>query len=537
MVTIEFRTLPTIPVCAAQAKRPKRSTCGPIRSKKEKSAWRETFPDRLGLHPTTKTVGRERRKATRFACCHAVVSRSPAFRRSRRAVFFIDHFTAMVEMKQTWGLRYFVVFIASVACIAWELSASDWSRFRGPNGSGIAKVNALPPTQWSNAENLRWAVDLPGPGHSSPIVVGDKVFVTCWTGYGTDRQSQGSLEDLKRHLLCIDLKSGKTLWRATVDAKLPEDRYQGMFAEHGYASHTPVSDGQRVFCFFGKSGVFAFDLDGQQLWNVDVGDGLDPRQWGSASSLMFSGELLIVTAGPESGSLFGLNKQTGEVVWKQEVALNGMWGTPIVATVDTDRTDLIIAVPNEIWGLNPENGKLRWYCDGIRDGSMNSSPVLDNSVVYAIDGRGGDAVAVRIGGLGDVTQTNIVWQKDHRGRISSPVVHDGRMYWVAGGVLNCVDASSGERIYQQRLGPEPSGGGRGRGSRGGQDYSSPVVAGDQLYFFNRQGVGFVVRLGEEFQQIATNRFDDPPANFSGTPAIVDGTLLVRSTAKLYCIGQ
>jgi len=417
------------------------------------------------------------------------------------------------------------------------LQAADWLRFRGPNGSGIAATDRLPPAEWGSEKNIKWAIDLPGPGHSSPIVVGDKIFLTCWTGYGLDRRDPGDQENLKRHLVCLDRGTGSIAWTSAVAAKLPEDTYGGMFAEHGYATHTPVSDGERVYCFFGKSGVHAFDLEGKTLWSVDTGDGLDPRSWGSASSLILSGDLVIVTAGAESGCLFGLNKRSGETVWKQEVSLTGMWGTPILTPVDETRTDLVVAVPEEIWGLNPETGKLRWYCDGIQDGSMNSSPIFADSVIYAIDGRNGDAVAVRAGGKGDVNDSHVVWHESHRGRISSPVFYQGRLYWVAGGVVNCIEAKSGERIYQERLEAPASTSNRGggRSARGGQDYSSPVVAGNRMYFFNRQGVGFVVELRESFKQLAANTLEDAEGDFSATPAIVDGEMYLRGTTKLYCI--
>ena len=145
------------------------------------------------------------------------------------------------------------------------LHAADWPQFRGASGSGVSGDAKPLPLEWSEAKNLQWKLELPGPGHSCPIVVGDRVFVTCWSGYGMSRDDLGDQANLKRHLICADRKSGKVLWDQAVPAVLPEDDYRGMFAEHGYASHTPVCDGERVFVFFGKSGVFAFDLEGKQL--------------------------------------------------------------------------------------------------------------------------------------------------------------------------------------------------------------------------------------------------------------------------------
>ena len=136
-------------------------------------------------------------------------------------------------------------------------AAGDWLRFRGPNGAGISTDEKAPPTEWSETKNLKWKFELPGPGLSCPIVVGNKIIVTCWSGYGTTEARDAKPENLKRHLVCVDRVTGKNLWSTAIDPELPEDNYRGMFTENGYASHTPVSDGQNIFAFFGKTGVVA----------------------------------------------------------------------------------------------------------------------------------------------------------------------------------------------------------------------------------------------------------------------------------------
>lgn len=424
--------------------------------------------------------------------------------------------------------------VVAAPCVA---AADDWLRFRGPNGSGIAASEKMPPAEWASDKNVKWSVDLPGPGHSCPIVVGDKVILTYWTGYGLQREQPGEQSALRLHIICLNRSTGATLWDQEIQPQLPEEQYGGMFAEHGYASHTPVSDGEKVYCFFGKSGVHAFDLEGKQLWSHEVGDGLDPRRWGSASSLILVNDVLVVTAGPESGSLFGLNKHDGTQIWKQEVGLSGMWGTPITSQVDQSRTDLVLAVPDEIWGMNPENGKLRWFADGISGDQMNGSPIEVDGVIYAMDGRSGEAVAVRAGGKGDVNDSHLVWRENHRARISTPIHYQGRLYWVASGVLNCIDAKTGSQVYQERLATGNAAGQDRRGRRGGQDYSSPVVAGNRLYFFNRQGVGSVVELSDKFKLLASNTLDGDNGDFTATPAIADGQLFVRTTNRIYCIAE
>ncbi|MGC4006091.1 MAG: PQQ-binding-like beta-propeller repeat protein [Pirellulales bacterium] len=296
-----------------------------------------------------------------------------------------------------WLLSFAVVAISSLTP---RLQAEDWSRFRGPNGGGVSAETAATPTTWSATQNLKWKVALPGPGSSCPIVVGEKLFVTCWSGYGMERSGRaGEQENLKRHLICLDRGTGKTLWDRTVDPFLPEDDYQGMFAEHGYATHTPVSDGERVYVFFGKTGALAFDLEGKQLWQTAVGTGSDRQGWGSGSSPILYKNLVIVTASPESHAVYGLDKTTGKQVWmSQAEGFASTWGTPILVEVDDKRTDIVLGVPNEIWGLNPETGKLRWYSDALKSRSYCSSVVTDGKLIFAMGDQGSGSIALKIGG-------------------------------------------------------------------------------------------------------------------------------------------
>ncbi|MCA9218686.1 MAG: PQQ-binding-like beta-propeller repeat protein, partial [Planctomycetales bacterium] len=336
-------------------------------------------------------------------------------------------------------LRAAVVRAALIAILCVAVSpvmASDWARFRGPNGSGISPDDKAPPTTWSDTENLKWKLELPGPGLSSPIVVGDRVFVTCWSGYAVGGRNSGQLEDLKRHLICVDRKSGQVMWNKTIDPVLPEEPFRGMFAENGYASHTPVSDGERVYAFFGKSGVRAYDLEGKELWKASVGTADDPRGWGTASSPVLYKNLLIVPATIESQALIAFDKLTGEQVWRQDAdGFSSTWGTPVLVDVD-DRQELVIGVPYEIWGLNPDNGKLRWYCEAMDTDSYCSSVVVADGVIYGVEGRSGGSVAVRPGGTDDVTKTHVKWTGRDRNRIGTPVVDDGLMYWISGGIAN-----------------------------------------------------------------------------------------------------
>lgn len=430
--------------------------------------------------------------------------------------------------------------------------ASDWLRFRGPNGSGVT-TDAPSPIEWSDDKNIAWKIDLPGPGSSCPIVVGDKVILTCWTGYGLSREEPGDQANLKRMVLCYDRETGEELWTAEDPAKLPEDKYEGMFAEHGYASHTPTSDGERVYVYFGRSGAHAFSMDGKPLWQTDCGDGFGASDWGSAASPVVVDDVLVCSATAESSALIGLNKKTGKELWRYgEEGWNGCWGTPIVVEAN-GRKELVYSTPQKLIALDPATGKLLWHCTGSESDSITASVVANDGVVYFIGNRGA-SLAVKAGGEGDVTDTNIVWRENLQGGIPSPIYHEGRIYGVGRGGMVSFDAANGQRVYQERLnmpgapaeaeqpaGEGPGEGDRRRGGRGGRgggfrnmSYASPVIAGEHLYQIGRQGDGHVVRLGDEFNEVATNALTEG-GDFSATPAIVDGAMYLRSSKYLYCI--
>ncbi len=447
--------------------------------------------------------------------------------------------------------------------------AQDWPRFRGPNGSGVVQSTRPLPTTWSSSQNLKWQVKIPGPGSSSPIVVGDRIFVTYWSGYGVEAGNPGKQEDLKRHLLCLDKATGATLWDRSCDASLPEDRFGGMFAQHGYATHTPVSDGAMVYAFFGKSGVLAYDIEGAEQWRVDVGDGLDGRGWGSASSPILYRDLLIVPAVVESRRLLALNKKTGAIVWEQQAdGFASRWSTPVIVTNASGVDELVMAVPHELWAFEPNTGKLLWYCETPQENSAKASAITAGDVVFVIEGRQGGAIAIRSGGEKDVSQSKVLWRGRKSGQIGTPLIHEGKIYWISNGLADCIDAATGEEIFHQRLQPpalagrEPEspaaistvaaqsprggrggpreGGGRfgprGRGGFGGGDYSSPVAADGKLYYVTRRGTVYVLKVGEAFQQLASNTLDLLPGeDFSATPAISDGALFIRSSARLFCV--
>jgi len=424
------------------------------------------------------------------------------------------------------------MFALSLIVATRPLAGADWPQFHGLDGSGVSS-DANVAVEWSESENLKWKTSLPGPGSSSPIVWGQQVFVTCYSGYGLSRADPGNIEELVRHLLCIDRRDGKVIWTRTVKAEMPEDAFSGMgVPEHGYASNTPVTDGERVYAFFGKTGVLAFDLDGNQLWQVNVGRESSNRRWGSSASLILYKDTVIVNASEESQSIRALDKLTGREIWKAEAAsLELAYGTPLLVPLGNGGEELVIGVPYEVWGLNPATGKLNWYAETGLDGNVAPSPVAADGVVYIFGGyRNTGSVAIRPGGKGDVTDTHVLWSGKDASYVPSPVIHKGKLYWVSDqGIAFCADAKTGETIYRERL---PRTGGRGGGK---PFYASVVLAGDKLICVSRRGGTCVLAAEPEFEQLAHNELASDESDFNASPAISEGQVFLRSNRFLYCI--
>ncbi len=395
----------------------------------------------------------------------------------------------------------------------------DWPTFRGPTGQGISEATGLP-LRWSQEENIAWKTPLPGPGASSPVVFGDRIYLTCYTGYFVDGRPGGSQEDLKRHLLAISL-DGEVLWDVPTPAKLPEEE---RIRDHGFAASTPAVDAQRIYVFYGKTGVFAFDHGGNPLWHADVGSGTSG--WGTAASPVLYEDLVLINASVESGALYALDRTTGKQVWKAE-GIRESWNTPVVVKADSGREELIVARQGNVLAFNPRTGEPLWSCKTDIGWYMVPSVVAADGVVYCLGGRSGvAALAVRCGGSGDVTGTHRLWTSIKGSNVSSPVYHDKQLYWVheSRGTAFCADAASGDVLYERRL------------ERAGQVYASALLAGGRIYYLTRDGKMFVVAAKPEFEQLAVNDLNDRSI-FNGSPAVAGKRLLIRSDKYLYCIGQ
>lgn len=430
--------------------------------------------------------------------------------------------------------RTLVAVILTVSALFFTAAAeADWTRFRGPNGSGVGASDA--PTEFGADKNLKWKLELPGRGVSSPIVVGDRVFVTCYSGYGMGGESE-EMEDLKRHLVCVDRKSGETLWAKTIDATMPEDPWRPPgVTTHGYASNTPTSDGTHVYAFFGKSGVYAYDLEGNEIWNQSVGAEPSYKGFGSAASPIVTDEHVIVNAADESLSIVWLDKKTGKESFRAKAdGLGECWTTPVLVE-NGDTSEIAIPVIGEIWGLSNKTGKLRWYANGVNSRNAQVSLIVEDGVVYS---TGEEGFAVRVGGRGDVSESNTIWEGSIRTRYAVPVLVNSHLFSVSGSVIECIDAKTGDRVFQDRLpaGNSTSQSG-GRGARGGGDFASPVVANGKIFVTMNSGMVHVIEATPQFKVLASNDMSFDSSGFGGTPAVSDGCLFLRSNTHIYCVGS
>ena len=424
-----------------------------------------------------------------------------------------------------------------VCCASDSAEGEDWLRFRGTTGTGVAPEGTSTPVKFSADSNLKWKSEIPGAGASSPIVVGDKVVLTCYTGYGQSREEIGEMEQLNRHVICYSKTDGTKLWQKDYAPYLPEDPFKGMgVPEHGYASSTPVSDGTHVFVFFGKSGVIALDLDGTEVWKADVGTGSGRMRWGSGASPVLAGEALIVNATDEANAIIGFDKSTGKELWRND-GVSNVWGTPLVVGEGSDQS-VVVSVPQEVWALDPSTGKLDWFTtNGVGDSSVSTSPVLDGDNVIVMGGRSNTGLSIKVGGSkgADVTQSGTIWRSKAAARIMTPVVCNGLIFGVSRGVVTCIDAATGEEVFKERL-PKTAVSSRGGGRRPSSDYSSPVASGGNIYQVLKDGKVLVVSAKREFELVAVNDLNDG-SEFNSTPAISDNKMFIRSNKFLYCIGE
>lgn len=359
---------------------------------------------------------------------------------------------------------------------------------------------------------------MPGPGASSPVVFADRIYLTCYTGYDGPG-SEGSVSDLRRHLIAISLEDGSMLWEKAFAPVLPEEPE---IRDHGYAANTPLVDQDRIFLFLGKTGVYALDHSGDIVWKVDVGKGASG--WGTAASPVVHKNQLFINASVESESLIALDKSTGREIWRAG-GIRESWNTPVLTTSPHGREELVLAMIGSIHGYDPQTGELLWTCDTDIAWYMVPTGVARNGIIYYLGGRSGTTMlAVKTGGSGNVTQSHRLWTQRKGSNVSSPILHGDHLYWVQDqrGIAYACNLSTGEVLYEERL------------NRADQFYSSPIIAGNTIYYLDRMGKTFVVRASPQFELLAVNDLNDG-SQFNGSPAVCEDSLILRSDKFLYRI--
>jgi len=408
----------------------------------------------------------------------------------------------------------FALFITSIA-----QASENWPRFRGPTGQGVSSENGLP-IRWSGTENVAWKTAIPGDGWSSPIVFGDRIFVTSTTDGGKSC-----------HVICIDRKTGALLWNKMVFEQVPKQKRP----DNSYATPTPVTDGTLVYAVFGSGGIAALDYDGKLRWeNHEVSF---YSEHGLGASPVLAGQLLIMpydgnSPGPDTlvgfkkpwdgAVLLALDKTTGEVRWRGKRGLSRLGHvTPNLWERD-GVMQLVSGAGDAIQGHNALTGELMWNVYSQGEG-VTPSIVLGKSLVYTCSGFEQPTIrVVRAGGQGDVTQTHIAWErKEGVPMLASLLYAEPYVYSITEqGIIHCMNATSGEIVWRNRI--------------GGKHSSSPIFADGRIYFLSElEGESVVIEAGGEFKELARNVLGE---KCKASMAVSGRNIFIRTERNMLCIG-
>ena len=389
----------------------------------------------------------------------------------------------------------------------------DWPCWRGIGGANTAP-DSNPPLRWSVSENMAWQVPVPGRGHASPCVWGERIFVTT----ADDPRQTISL-------VCIDRDTGRSLWQSELHrGDLPKRH-----PKNSHASTTPACDGQHVYVTSAVNGslwVTAVDFAGRIVWQRAAGP--YESSWGYGSSPTTYKSLVIVAADNKgahidrlrgASHLAALHRQTGEIIWRIERPTGDSYGTPIVATV-SGRDQLLLAGKGAVNSYDPATGELLWTCRWSAERPANTLAFDEEHVFASAKKPLGELLCIRADGRGDVTSSHVVWrEKQAASDVPSPVVHEGLLYSLGDdGILTCLDAATGKVMWKRRL--------------GGNVSSSPLIAGGYLYCCNEEGVTFVVKLGGRGEVVAENTLGD---GLFASPVLSGDRLYLRTLSTLHCI--
>ncbi len=414
--------------------------------------------------------------------------------------------------------------------------ADNWHQWRGPDATGVSRT-ASPPVEWSEDESIKWKVAIDGQGTSTPIIWGERVFVLTAINTGVkdpsipdpEDQPKTNFFDIKRPnaqhafvVLCLDRNTGKELWRQVAATKIP---HEGAHNDNDFASSSPTTDGDHLYCWFGSAGLFCYDLDGKKRWERDLGEAKVGSSLGEGCSpVLHDGKLVIVRDHAAQSTIEVLDAETGNTHWKRERDEDNAWATPRVIE-HSGKTQVITAASGFVRSYDLDSGDIIWQCSGLT-GNVIPCPVVDGDYVICMSGyQGYAAMAIPLTESGDVSGSEkILWTKD-RGTpyIPSPLLYDGLLFFNQSNqsILTCLDSKTGDIAF----GPE----------RVGQlenIYASPVGASGRVYVTGRNGTTLVLERSSKFKVLATNELHE---RFDASPALAGNQLFLRGSEHLYCI--
>lgn len=389
--------------------------------------------------------------------------------------------------------------------------AKFWPRWRGPSGQSVVADGAYP-DKWSPTENVLWKTKVPGDGNSSPIIWGQRVFLT--TSYDKGK---------RRSILCFDRDNqGEKLW----EAFLPNAVTESTQGKNGWASGTPTTDGERVYAYFGNSGIFCVDFEGKPVWHHPLKE-MNIFHGPACSPLLYKDKLIVFQdhKGPHASFVLALDKKTGKETWKTPRKEKMGWGSPVAVTVD-GQDQIIVSSQQRVYAYDPEDGKEIWTCAGNLV-EVTPTPVVGHGHIYCCSGRAGPTLAIRPEGKGDLTKTSVTW-KTIKGSpfIPSPLLYGDQLYMVNDitSVVTCFDAKKGDLLWQERCG-EPI----------KQGFSaSPLGVNGKVFFTNDNGETFVLKAGPTYELLHVNRLGETTL---ASPALLDGKWYIRTKRHLWCIGR
>jgi len=442
-------------------------------------------------------------------------------------------------MKQDVLAVMIVMFFAGVSWAEANLTKTldNWPAWRGPCANGVAPY-ADPPLEWSTSENIKWKLDLPGQSNATPIIWADRVFVVTAVeservveqlsvptmeppgGYKTKRPKHY----YQFRVYCVDRETGGILWQHMAAEKVP---HEGHHQNNTYASGSPTTDGQRLYVTFGSHGLFCYDLEGNLLWERDLGDMITRYGWGEGASPTVYGDVLAVSWDHEgSSAVYVLDALTGKTRWQAQRNEETTWATPLVVTYQGTK-QLILNATRRVTSYHLDSGKVLWECGGQTPVTIPSPVVLDDIVICMSGYRGSAAYAIDLNATGDITGTDRVRWHHNRDTpyVPSPLLYGERLYFTKANqaMLSCLNARTGEPLMESVRLPNLS-----------ELYASPLGAADRIYFVGRDGSTLIIKNLPKLEVLAMNRLDDA---MDASPAAVGRQLFLRSKKRLYCIAR